>query len=67
MSEATRKLKLVGTDLEFNIEKAVAIKADIPTVLNLERLPNGNYKLLFNNKVIPDFAAVQSIEVVREG
>ena len=61
-----RALKLKGLGKELEISKAIAINADIPTVLNLEQLPDGTYKLLYNAKVIPDFTQLEAIEVIRE-
>lgn len=60
-----RAFRLEGLGVELPISRAVAINADIPTVLNLERLPDGTYKLLYNAKVITDIRQLTSISVVR--
>jgi hypothetical protein len=65
MTEVYRALRFEGLGLELSISKAVAIRADIPTLLNIERMSDGTYKLLYNATVIPDFTKLEQITVVR--
>ncbi len=66
MSEPYRALRLEELGIELPISKAVAIRADIPTVLNLERLPDGTYKLLYNERVIHDIASLDTLRIIRK-
>jgi hypothetical protein len=61
-----RTIKLEGTDISFPISKVVAIKADIPTIFCIERLPDGSYKLIFNAIVIPDMTVIEGLSIIRE-
>jgi hypothetical protein len=65
-SLAVRKLLIVGPDIAFNIGRVAAVNADIPTLVSFERMSDGELRLTYNAKLIPDFRKVKYLQVMRD-
>jgi hypothetical protein len=60
-----RALHFVGGPT-LELSKVTAINADIPTALTIERTKDGQWRLTYNAKLIPDFSLIESIQIIRE-
>jgi hypothetical protein len=64
-----RAIKVVFNDgtepIELVLSKAASI--DSPQqMINLDKLKDGTWRLIYNENLIPDFSKVKGFEVVRE-
>mgnify|MGYP001825633137 CR=1 FL=1 len=53
------------TNQVLELSKATAIKTD-KNMIHLDQLPDGTWRLIYNSKMIPDFAEVEAFEIIRE-
>lgn len=60
------QLELSGTDIVVDVHRVVAIKADIPTVLSIEKMKDGQHRLTYNALMIPDLTKVQGLKFIRQ-
>lgn len=61
-----RAIELVGTDIVLEISKATAVKTK-NNMIHLDQLSDGTWRLIYNEKMIPDFSQITSLNVIREG
>jgi plasmid rolling circle replication initiator protein Rep len=54
-----------GTYKDLELSKAVTVKTK-NEMLNLEKLPDGTWRMIWNESLIEDFTKVVNFEVVRE-
>ena len=54
-----------GTSEELVLSKATLIKTN-KEMLNLEKLDNGTWRLIWSEGLIPDFSKLVNLEIVRE-
>ena len=63
-----RAIRLNGIDKELELGRAVAInhlKNDYE-FFNLEKMPDGKWRLTYTLDTIPDIRDLQSLEIIRE-
>lgn len=51
---------------DLEISKAAYINADVKTLMQLEQLKDGTYRLIFTRNLIEDFSKIKSFEMIRE-
>ena len=54
-----------GSFVDLELSRAVSVKTQ-NEMLNLEKLPNGTWRMIWNESLIPDFTQVVNLEVIRE-
>jgi len=54
-----------GNYVDLEIAKAASIKTK-KQMINLEKMEDGNWRLIYSQDTIPDFSKVKSFEVIRE-
>lgn len=55
-----------GSFLDLELSRAVSVKTK-NEMLNLEKLADGTWRMIWNESLIPDFTQVVNFEVIREG
>ena len=55
-----------GSHKDLNLVKAVAVDMPNNKQIHLDQMNNGDYRLIYNEQLIPDFGLVKNFEVVRE-
>lgn len=54
-----------GSFLDLELSRAVSVKTK-NEMLNLEKLADGTWRMIWNESLIPDFTQVVNFEVIRE-
>ena len=54
-----------GTFTDLELSRAVSVKTSKKTI-NLEELPDGSWRMIWNESLIPDFTQVANLEIIRE-
>ncbi len=57
---------LEGLDKELELGKVVAIKSDQISVLYLEQMRNGKWRLTYSTNLIPDIKQLQGLKIIRK-
>lgn len=65
MKRIIRINKKDGSFTDLQLARAVSVKTQ-NEMINLEKLPDGTWRLIWNESLIPDFTEVVNFEVVRE-
>ena len=60
-----RAIEIEGIDEILELSKATAIKTD-KNMIHLDQLDDGTWRLIYNGNLIPDFAEVKSLKIIRE-
>lgn len=60
-----RILHLQGLDRDLVLSKVVSVDTPKP-IMNLEQLPDGTWRLIYQKALIPDITKFQGILMVRE-
>ena len=60
-----RIIKLIGTDIELTISKVTAVRTQ-KKMIHLDELPDGTWRLIYNEIHIPDFTKVKSLNIIRD-
>ncbi len=60
-----RAISLIGLDQVLELSKATAVKTD-KNMIHLDQLPDGTWRLIYNENMIPDFSKLISMTIVRE-
>ena len=60
-----RAIKINGLDMTLELSKATAVRTS-KQMIHLDQLPDGSWRLIYNENLIPDFTKVESFEIVRE-
>ncbi len=58
------KVKLVGTDTELEISKAVEIKTPLQ-MIHFDQMKDGTWRIIYNGNLIKDFSKITSFEIER--
>ena len=54
-----RAIKINGADQVLELSRATAVRTD-KMMIHLDQLPDGTWRLIYNSKLIPDFADVDT-------
>ena len=65
MSKVRRAIAIEGTDIVLELSKATAVRTT-KQMLHLDQLDDGTWRLIYNSNLIPDFAKVQALRMIRE-
>lgn len=60
-----RSINLEGLGTELVLSKAVAVKTE-KNMIHLDQLPDGTWRLIYNETMIPDFSKITALRIVRE-
>lgn len=60
-----RTVEIVGTGIVLELSKATAVRTD-KQMIHLDQLKDGTWRLIYNENLIPDFSAVESLRIIRE-
>lgn len=60
-----RAVKINGTNIELNLSKATAVKTE-KNMIHFDQLPDGTWRLIYNENFISDFSKVVNFEFIRE-
>ena len=60
-----RAIKIKGTNQVLELSRATAVRTD-KMMIHLDQLEDGTWRLIYNSEMIPDFADVESLEIIRE-
>lgn len=60
-----RAIKIKGTDQVLELSKVTAVRTD-KHMMHFDQLSDGTWRLIYNSKMIPDFAEVEGFEIIRE-
>jgi len=64
-----RMIRLIFNDgtqpIDLELSKATEISTSLQTI-NLEKLKDGTWRLIYSKDLIDDFSKLQSMEIVRE-
>ena len=55
-----------GSSKNLELSKAVCINDEIKTLIELEKLKDCSYRLIFSKSLIDDFSKVKNIEIIRK-
>lgn len=62
-----RKIYLNGIDKELNITKATQVNiSKDKDFIYLDKLPDGNWRLVYTSNIIEDFSKIKSFDIIRE-
>ncbi len=62
---ARRAIEIEGTDVVLELSKATGVRTD-KNMIHLDQLPDSTWRLIYNSKLIPDFADVKGLKIIRE-
>ena len=65
MTRTMRLNKTDGSFVDLNIVKATSIRSG-EGMLHLDKLPNGDYRLIVSNDIIEDMSTFKNMEMIRE-
>lgn len=60
-----RSIIIEGIDKELALSKVVEINSAIE-MINLEKLSNGTWRMIYSKSIIPDITKVEGFKIVRE-
>lgn len=60
-----RAIRLRGLDVDLELSKITAVKTK-QRMIHFDELPDGTWRLIYNNDHIPDFRKIEALEIVRE-
>ncbi len=63
---AKRFIKINGTNLKLPVSKLTSIKSDQMMSIHFDKLKDGTWRIIYNERLIPDFSKIKSFEIIRE-
>lgn len=54
-----------GTHIDLVLSKATSINTEA-SMINIDKLKDGTWRLIYDINLIPDFTKVQNLEIIRE-
>jgi len=60
-----RAIEIEGIDEVLELSKVTAVKTD-KNMIHFDQLEDGTWRLIYNGKMIPDFAKVCAFKIIRE-
>jgi hypothetical protein len=60
-----RAIVLDGTGIELPLSKATAVKTG-KKMIHIDELPDGTWRLIYSQELIPDFTKISAFRVLRE-
>lgn len=52
--------------IDLELSKAAAIKCGSVSLMHLDQLNDGTWRLIYNGEMIPDFTKVDGFKIIRE-
>jgi hypothetical protein len=65
MKRAMRINFIDGTFIDLEIEKAASVDTKA-SMINLDKMKNGKWRLIWDANLIPEFTSVKNLEMIRE-
>lgn len=65
MKRAMRINFIDGTFIDLEIEKAASVDTKA-SMINLDKMKNGKWRLIWDANLFPEFATVKNLEMIRE-
>lgn len=65
MRRAVRIIMNNGDFITLELSKATGVKTN-QNMIHLDQLRSGNWRLIYNEDMIPDFSKVERLEIIRE-
>ncbi len=66
MKQPILQLQLDGVESIIDIHKVTGVRVDMPTILTIERISNGENRLTYNQIQIPDLTKIKGIIFLRQ-
>lgn len=63
--QVKRTIKLIGSDIELIVSKVTAVRTQ-KKMLHFDELPDGTWRIIYNEIQIPDFTKIEGIDITRE-
>lgn len=60
-----RAIEIEGTNETLELSKVTGVRTD-KNMIHLDQLKDGTWRLIYNSKMLPDFAEVLSLKIIRE-
>ena len=61
-----RKIKIEGINKELELSRATSVRTE-KQMIHLDQLPDGSWRLTYNENLIPDFSKVECFKIIRDG
>ena len=61
-----RSIKIEGIDKQLQLSKYTVIKNTPKNMIHLDELPDGSWRLIVSENVIPDMTQVEALRIIRE-